>query len=113
VLKKEYIKSKNVTKVTFELAKDELPEVQTVENIYLVGDFNEWDQAATPLKRNKQGSYRVTLELEPGRAYEFRYVINGSHWCNDWAADAYNPNTYGADNCVVEVPYPNGSHPAE
>lgn len=106
MLKKEYIKSKNVTKVTFELAKTELPE--PIETIYLVGDFNGWDQIATPLKRTKQGAYRVTLELEPGRAYEFRYVINGGHWCNDWAADAYSPNAYGADNCVVEVPHANG-----
>lgn len=108
MLKKEYIKSKNKIRVTFELAKNELPEDQAIEHIYLVGDFNEWDQTATPLKRNKQGAYRVALELEPGRAYEFRYVINGRHWCNDWAADAYAPSAYGADNCVVEVPYANG-----
>lgn len=108
MLKKEYIKSKNVAKVTFEVAGNGLSEDQPIETIYLVGDFNEWDQTATPLKRNKQGAYRATLELKPGRAYEFRYVINGGHWCNDWAADAYNPNAYGADNCVVEVPYANG-----
>jgi hypothetical protein len=44
------------------------------------------------------------LELEPGREYPFRYLVNGEHWCNDWHADAYVPGDFGEDNCVVVTP---------
>jgi hypothetical protein len=44
------------------------------------------------------------LELEPGREYQFRYLINGEHWWNDWNADDYVPGVSGADNCLVVTP---------
>jgi hypothetical protein len=41
------------------------------------------------------------VELEPGRAYHFRYLINGEYWCNDSHADTYAAGGAGADNGVV------------
>lgn len=55
MLKKQYVKSRNVTKITFELLKTELPEGVAVESVYLVGEFNDWEATATPMKRNKKG----------------------------------------------------------
>ena len=55
-------------------------------------------------KRGKKGVFRATLELEPGREYPFRYLINGEHWHNDRRADAYVPSGLGEDNCVVVTP---------
>ena len=104
MLKKQYVKSRKVSKVSFELSRTEWPEDVKVERAYLVGDFNDWDPAATPMKRGKGGAFRVTLELEPGREYRFRYLVNGEYWCNDWQADAYVPNEWGGDNCVVVTP---------
>lgn len=101
MLKKRYIKSRKTCKVTFELPKVELPDDIEVESVCLVGTFNDWDPEATPMIRNRKGAFRVTLELEPGQEYLFRYVINGEHWYNDWHADAYVPNGLGEDNCVV------------
>ena len=101
MLKKRYIKSRKVFKVTFELAKAELPEGVKVEEIALVGSFNGWDPAATPMLRAKGGAYRATLEFEPGQEHQFRYLVNGDHWCNDWQADGYVRNDQGGDNCIV------------
>jgi 1,4-alpha-glucan branching enzyme len=104
MLKKQYVKSRQLYKVTFELATGELPEALEVESVNLVGDFNQWDVAADPMTYSKKArAYRATIELEPGREYQFRYVINGEHWCNDWAADSYLDNGLGADNCVVST----------
>jgi hypothetical protein len=89
-----------VCKVTFELPEAELPEGVDVESVHLVGEFNEWDHTATPMKR-KEGAFRVTLELEPGKTYQFRYLVNGERWCNDWHADGYVLGGFGADNCAV------------
>ncbi len=101
MLKKSYIKARKVCKVTFEVPKGELPEDSEAESVHLVGEFNAWDPTAAPMKRDKKGSFRATLELEPGREYQFRYLVNGEHWCNDWHADAYVPSDLGEDNCVV------------
>jgi hypothetical protein len=104
MLKKRYIKSRNVAKVTFELPKTELPEGIEAESVHLVGEFNDWNTTATPMPLRRGGVFRVMLELEPGREYQFRYLVNGEHWCNDWHADGYVPSRSGEDNCVVVTP---------
>jgi hypothetical protein len=104
MLKKRYVKSRKAWKVTFELPKAELPEGIEVESVHLVGEFNDWDHTATPMKRGKTGVFRAMLELEPGRGYLFRYLINGEHWHNDRHADGYVPSGLGEDNCVVVTP---------
>ena len=102
MITKKYVKTRKVNKVTFEIPKNELPGDIQVESIDLVGDFNDWEPAITPLKRTKNGSYKVTLDLDPETVYQFRYLVNGERWCNDWHADAYVPNHLGDDNCVVQ-----------
>jgi hypothetical protein len=101
MLKKRYVKSRQVCKVTFEIPKADLPKGVRVESVCLVGEFNDWNMADTPMTRNRRGNFRIMVELAPGRAYEFRYLINGKHWYNDWQADAYVPGAFGADNSVV------------
>lgn len=103
MLKKKYIKSRQVSKVTFALPKAELPEGIKIESINLVGDFNDWDHTSTPMEPNSKGTFRSTLELEPGHAYQFRYLVNGEHWYNEWHADAYIPGQFGEDNCIVNT----------
>lgn len=105
MLKKQVVKSRNVVKVTFAVQKKELPEDLDVKTLHVVGEFNDWDETAHPLAfHKKKKEYRTTLELAPGRAYSFRYVVNGRHWCNDWQADEYTPNAFGEDNSVVVTP---------
>ncbi len=85
-------------RVTFVLAPQ-----PNADHVHVAGDFNGW-QATMPMKRQKDGSWRATVELEPGREYQFRYLVDGNVWVNDEAADAYVPNPFGADNCVVRTP---------
>jgi len=100
-LKKKYLKTKPVCKVSFEIPKDA---VKNANKISLVGDFNSWDSAATPMTKRKNGTFASTLDLAPGKEYQFRYLIDGELWENDWAADKYVPNAYGdAENSVVIV----------
>ncbi|MBX3052852.1 MAG: isoamylase early set domain-containing protein [Caldilineaceae bacterium] len=101
MLTKKFIKSRQKWQVVFEVPANELPVDVDVQSIQLVGDFNQWDPAATPMKRNRRKVYRATLELEPEQSYQFRYLVNGAQWLNDWHADAYIPGSYGQDNCVV------------
>jgi 1,4-alpha-glucan branching enzyme len=85
-------------KVTFAM-----PSALWADSIHVVGDFNGWDDRATPLRQTESG-WMVSLELDAGRAYQYRYVVNGSEWHNDWQADGYAQNEYGGDNSVVITP---------
>ena len=99
-IKKQYVKSRSACKITFTLPKEAAPEATQIN---IVGDFNNWDENATPLKRLRNGNFATTLELPSGREYRFRYWIDDSAWENDWWADRYAPNPYGTDDSVVIV----------
>lgn len=72
--------------------------------VHVVGEFNNWDVYATPMKRLKNGSFTVTINLEQGREYQFRYLIDEMSWENDWDADKYLPSHFGnCENSVVVV----------
>lgn len=103
-LRKEYVKSRGVYRVTFELPEAELPEGVAIESVHLVGEFSDWDLGAMPMTRGSDGTFRLTLELGPGSTVQFRYLVNEAQWYNDWHADAYVLNAFGADNCVVVTP---------
>ena len=104
MIEKKYIKSRKTCKVIFTIPNAELPEGLEVESLSVAGTFNNWDPEATPMKQKKNGVYSAEVEVKPGEACEFRYVANGEHWFNAWEADAYTPNAFGADNCVVTTP---------
>jgi len=98
MLKKQYLKSKPICKVTFYT-----PDSLEAETVYLVGDFNDWDEKATPMEPLKDGRFKVTLNLEKGKKYQFRYLVNESEWLNDWDADAYVPNPFSGDNSIIDT----------
>lgn len=101
MLVKEYAKSKKSCSVTFILPA---AAAEGIGAATLVGDFNNWDRAATPLAKAADGSWTASLKLEAGREYQFRYLLDGIRWENDWNADRYAPTPYGdAENSVVLV----------
>ena len=67
------------------------------------GEWNEWSADADIMHRDAQGGFSLTVDLDPGRAYRFRYLLEGQRWDNDWAADAYEPNDFGGDDSVVDL----------
>ncbi len=99
-IKKQYIKSGLLCRVSFRLPKEA---AQDAKKVTIVGDFNDWNTEATPMKKVKNGDFNVTLELNAGRAYCFRYLIDGTRWENDWCADRYEQNPYGGENSIVDV----------
>ena len=100
-MKKRFLKTKPVCKVTFELPKEVTREAHTVA---LVGEFNSWDTTSTLMRRRKDGSFSITLDLPAHREYQFKYLIDDDYWENDWQADKYFPNNIGdSDNSIVVV----------
>jgi 1,4-alpha-glucan branching enzyme len=100
-LYKSYPKKGTTCKVTFELPEEAS---KGVKKVALVGDFNNWDTGSLLLTKNKDGLHSITVTLEQGHEYQFRYLMDDSRWENDWAADKYLPSSFGnADNSVVIV----------
>ena len=88
-------KSAAEKKVSFEFFA---PQAEAVE---IAGTFNGWNPAQTPLKKDREGKWKVTLALTPGR-YEYRYRVDGG-WQNDQKPGECVPNPYGTWNCVIEI----------
>jgi 1,4-alpha-glucan branching enzyme len=91
-IQKQYLKSKNLCKVTFRLPGIAAPDSNAV---HIVGEFNDWSTNAHAMKRLKNGDYTITIELEPGRDYQFRYRIDTGRWENDYHADKYVKSPVG------------------
>lgn len=100
-LKKQYLKSKPICKVTFRLSAEE---AKNANEASLVGEFTEWDKQPLTMKKLKSGDFTLTLNLETDQEYQFRYLLDGEIWENDWSADDYRPSAISSeDNSVVRV----------
>lgn len=98
---KKFLKSKPVCKVTLKVPKKV---AQGAQQVNVVGDFNDWDYQANPMKGLKDGSFSATLELAQGREYQFRYLIDGQKWENETEADKAAPTPFpDATNSVLIV----------
>lgn len=95
MLKKEMQNQGKTVKVTFYTHK--LPEA---DKVYLVGDFNDWNEQKDEMTRLKDGRFKISLKLKPNQEYQFRYLVDGD-WHNDWEADKYVANPFSGDNSVV------------
>ncbi len=100
-VKKQFSKSKPVCKVTFKLSKSQ---VQNAGKVNIVGDFNNWNESSDELKPLKDGSFSHSIDLESGREYQFRYLLDGTNWMNDENADRYVASGLGnSDNAVITL----------
>lgn len=98
-IKKQYLKSKPVCKVTFSVPAEE------AKSVVVLGSFNEWNEKkATKLKKLKNGTFKATVDLEKDNSYEFRYLVDGKSYVNDDQADSYAWNDFaGAENSVINL----------
>jgi len=68
-------------RVTFALPADEPP-----GDVSLVGDFNNWDPFAHPLRKRSNGTRSTVVTTPSGTTLRFRYLAEGGHWFDDDAA---------------------------
>jgi 1,4-alpha-glucan branching enzyme len=85
-LKKQFLKSKPVCKVTFMV--DPIL-IEGAKEVAILGDFNNWNPSEATMRKLKDGSFTKTIELEVGNEYQFRYLVDGTKWINDTQADKF------------------------
>jgi hypothetical protein len=70
--------------------------------VALVGDFNDWNPGATPLRRASDGVWTVTVPLRPGR-YRYTFIVDGTRWRRDPAAPRALEDDFGAPTSVITI----------
>ena len=71
--------------------------------VAVVGDFNDWDPAATPLRpTGERGTWVVELRLKPGR-YHYTFLIDGRRWERDPSEAPAAESDFGAPVSVLTV----------
>jgi hypothetical protein len=71
--------------------------------VAVVGDFNDWDPAATPLRpTGDDGTWVVELRLKPGR-YHYTFLIDGRRWERDPREAPAAESDFGAPVSVLTV----------
>jgi 1,4-alpha-glucan branching enzyme len=98
MIKKQYSQDKKTCKVTFSV-----PAEANAQSAQLCGDFTDWEKAPKKMTLYKDGSFKVTLTLKPKKRYQFRYLLDGERWENDWGADEYVPNEFGTEDSVLKT----------
>ena len=94
---KQYLKSKPICKITFTVPEPDAKKVS------VVGDFNKWNAKKNPLKKLKNGTFKGVIDLEKGKKYQFRYLVDDV-FKNEEKADAYIWNDFaGTENAVLEL----------
>jgi 1,4-alpha-glucan branching enzyme len=90
--KKNVVKRRNIEFVL------KMPKAQEV---VLMGDFNQWNPKTHPMRRDKNGTWRKTVRIFPGR-YEYRFWVD-EVWYDDPRNTQRCPNSFGSENNIIEV----------
>ena len=92
---KQYLKSKQICKVTFSVPAED------AKKVAVVGDFNNWSPKGSALKKLKNGTFKGTFDLPKESTYEFKYIVDGNY-VNEAEADRYQWNEFaGTENSVL------------
>lgn len=96
MIKRSTTTAPSAVKVTFVLPVEAVDQAVSV-----VGEFNDWDPLAHPLKKRSNGTRSVSVELAAGRAYRFKYLVADGSWLTDPDADQVDNGMSGLDSLVA------------
>lgn len=72
-------------------------------SVHLVGDFNDWSPAATPMAhRGPDGRWSVVVLLPDGR-YAYSFLVDGARWTPDPQAPPAPGDDFGRPSSLVYV----------
>jgi 1,4-alpha-glucan branching enzyme len=71
------------------------------QSVQLVGDFTHWQKLPIPLRKEGNGVWRASVELEPGE-YHYRFLVDGQ-WRDDPDCARRIPNPFGTQDSVRQV----------
>ncbi|MFO7868332.1 MAG: isoamylase early set domain-containing protein [Bacteroidales bacterium] len=97
-MRKAFSKTKPECKVTFKIPADILAGAKKAA---VAGEFNNWNPEANPVRIVK-GEGSVSIPLETGQSYQYKFIVDNDRWENDPDADSYIANEFGEANSIVK-----------
>ena len=67
-----------------------LPAAEPAGAVSVVGDFNDWNPYAHPLRKRANGVRSAVVTLPAGTTLRFRYLGEGGVWFDDDTAEAWD-----------------------
>ena len=92
---KPTLKKETVKKVSFNFLAPQ------AESVFIAGDFNDWNPASHPMKKDKKGVWKASFDVVPG-TYQYRFLVDGQ-WQDDPSCTDCVANPFGTFNCVKKV----------
>jgi 1,4-alpha-glucan branching enzyme len=93
------VKTQRASRKGFVKVAFSLPHVEAA-TLHVMGDFNDW-RPVHAMRRTDDGEWQLSLELEHGREYQFKYLLDETVWINDPHVEKSVANPYGGENSVV------------
>lgn len=94
MVKQQRVRRKGYIKVTFLLRPAK------AATVHVMGDFNDW-RPIHAMRRRDDGEWHLSLELERGHEYQFKYLLDETVWITDPDAERSVADPYGGANSVV------------
>ena len=76
-----------------------LPATEPAGAVSVVGDFNDWDPHAHPLRKRANGTRSAVVSIPTGATLHFRYLAEGGIWFDDETAP-----TRDAQGAMITIP---------
>jgi len=70
-------------------------------SVQLVGDFTHWQERPINLQKGVDGTWRTTVELQPG-VHHYRFLVDGE-WRDDPECALRTPNPFGSEDMLRQV----------
>ena len=77
-------------------------EAKEAEEVFLMGDFNNWSVGKHPMRRDKNGMWNRQVALSPGN-HEYKFLVDGQ-WKEDPRNNRRCPNCFGSYNNIISLP---------
>jgi len=71
------------------------------KEVYLAGEFNDWDPRSLPMKKGKDGIWKAKTKLPLGR-HEYKLIADQG-WIEDLPEAERTENPFGTKNFIVRV----------
>lgn len=71
-------------------------------NVYILGDFNNWNPYSDRMRKNKSGLWEIEMNIPPG-AYSYSFIVDGTYR-KDPLSKAIVQDRFGNELTFIELP---------
>lgn len=74
------------------------------EQVAVIGDFNDWEPAATPMQEITPGMWHAAIPAPRAGTYSYKFLVDGDRWLDDPENSNKAPDGYGGFSTLLHIP---------